>query len=261
MGIYNNKITLDFDTSRFGEDINLSTNMKFYLTAQKSMVKDWQLEDMNNDKEDSFYYQNPVLASIESCNTEINSIHSLCHINAFVNPNVMNILSNTATTSNSITKFIRHTNRLSGLSSTNSSNVPTLNSALNIGKQVLVIANKSDDINDQTPILGNFTSLYVKDDITSTLPAIITANNTITNSIANGVIYLTDEQVNTITDNILILKNLIDERREHDVKFYNDSCNLVSQYHTTMKHSSVDDIDKNVLKLIATNELKSRLGI
>lgn len=262
MGIYNDTVTLDFDTDKFGADINLPSSMAFQLIAQKQMVQDWQIEDINNQKPKTFYYKNPVLESVESCNVQVQYIKNLIISKSYVNMNVVNIQYTAANTANSIASFIGHTNRLSGLSDSSQHNTsPDFNTALSVGKQVINIANITDDISDKTPILGNFTSLYIKNDIDTIYPTIVTSNITIQNSIADNVIYLTDDQIDVINGTLLDLKELLDTRREHDIKFYNDSCNVVSQYHRTRRHSQVDDFDKDILNLIATDELKSRLNL
>ena len=68
------RLDFSFDTSKFGDAINLSDGTKEFLNTQPIVLKDWQISDLANSNVTSStnYYKNPV----DRKSTRLNSSHT-----------------------------------------------------------------------------------------------------------------------------------------------------------------------------------------
>jgi hypothetical protein len=75
---------------------------------------------------------------------------------------------------------------------------PDLSSGLTIGRQILQIVNKSDGVQNNTPILGNFTSLYIANTISESANTIRNDYIVLANSFSGANSNISNSQMNTI---------------------------------------------------------------
>ena len=95
---------------------------------------------------------------------------------------------------------------------------------MSIGRQVLTITNQIDGIQNNSPLLGNFTSLAIGNDISNTITLLTSDLQTLNNSISlvsgNLVSNITSSSMNTIVADVQAAYTLLNGRRTSDVNFY-----------------------------------------
>jgi hypothetical protein len=164
----------------------------------------------------------------------------------------------------SISSFKTHTDYISGVQKSSDGNLyPDLNIALAIGRQVLSLTNKADGVQNNTPVLGNFTSLYIKDQVNS-LSTIIKNDSTILlNSIyvldGNNASNISVSAINSIITDVSSLQTLLDSRRSGDISFYQNSLAVVQDYQTVLTFSNVGATQNSLLQMVGTNKLKTSI--
>jgi hypothetical protein len=93
-------------------------------------------------------------------------------------------VSNSAViTMSEIDKFFAHTDRLSGVKASGSAD-PDYEKAIRVGTNISQLVNAADGIDDFSPILGSFTSLFIRDDVlfyNDNIENFINANNEVIN--------------------------------------------------------------------------------
>jgi len=269
MSIYN-KLGFDssFDITKFGDALDLSDGTKQLFNMQKSTMKQWQIDDIDNDT-DITYYKNPLINELISCNNSIKSIRTKTDTGTYTY--LASGASAAATTLNStcddavlaISNFILHTNRLSGLEdSSNTSAFPDLESAMNIGKKMLTLTNKTDNVQNNAPILGNFTSLYIGSDLSTYANTISNNYITLNSSIypGNNNTNITESDVNLINSEVYSLYTMLNTRRTSDVNFYKNCIKISKKMSSVSKFSNMGGSHTKLVELIGTDDLKTRIN-
>jgi hypothetical protein len=129
----------------------------------------------------------------------------------------------------------------------------------------LNITNKTDSVQNNTPILGNFTSLYVGPDLNASNTTIWIDYNKFLSKITivsgNNTSNITDSQMNVFISDIQTLQTLMDTRRTNDINFYTNSLSVVKDYQTLLPFSNLGATQNSLITLIGTTKLKTNLGL
>jgi hypothetical protein len=268
MGSIYGRLGYNFDSTLFGGTDQLPSGVLNLLGNTSINLSQWQIDDIANTAATG-YYQNPHQYTLASLSIYLNGLSTLANSNN----TTFNVASDAANTLNlalnslspSIITFTTHTNNLSGVTrSSDTSKYPDLNSSLAIGRQMLNITNKSDGIQNNTPILGNFTSLYVGNTLSALSIAItndyITLNNSISLVSGNATSNISNAAMNVIISDVQTLQTLIDTRRTSDWLFYQNSRAVLNDYQTELQFSNIGYTQNNLITLIGTPKLHSELG-
>lgn len=266
MSVYS-RLGFNFDTAKFNGADNLSTGVLNLLGNTSINLNQWQESDLINSQVNG-YYKNPHNDSLGAIAVFVTGISLLANTAnyEFDDANTANTLANTAISAqSSLLNFAEHTNNISGVTmSPNTEAYPDLNTALAVGRQLLNITNKIDGIEDNTPILGNFTSLYITDDVTAFTGILannyITLNNSISANGGNANNSISNTTMNSIISNIQSLQTLIDTRKNADISFYVNSYEIVREYINVSQFSSLGATQNSLITLIGTDKLKTNLG-
>jgi hypothetical protein len=242
------------------------------MNSMPELLSPWQYEDLRNeDTAISNYLVNPVSTITQSIYSIANSISNACG-------NVANLatISTTAnTTYISANNFLYHTNRISGITpiDANTVSLPHYDTAIGTGKSIMYIVYQSDGVQNNAPIMGSFTSLFIKDDLTvkynlvTGYPSLISNSistisyevegNTVTELVSN----LTPTQISTIVTNVGALETTMTTRRTHDENFY-ANCNIIlEQYNQMKKFKAPGSSETNIINdYIGTTRLKNNLA-
>jgi len=267
MSVYG-RLGYNFDSTQFNGADKLSQGVLNYLGNTSTQLSSWQIDDMSNSTVGG-YYQNPLQYNLASLSIYLDAIYTtantanLTYLYASVTSSAL--LPLLTSTSPSIISFTTHTNNLSGVTrSSNTALYPDLGSALAIGRQILNITNTTDSIQNNIPILGNFTSLYTGNTLSSLNISIINDYITLNNSISivsgNAVSNISNSKMNTIISDIQNLQTLMDTRRTGDWTFYQNSLNVMQDYQSVLQFSNIGATQNSLITLIGTPKLHSRLG-
>lgn len=258
------RLGLNFNTTLFNGADQLSPNVINYLNNTDIQLSNWQINDLSNSNVGG-YYQNPHQYTLATLSIYLNGLATLANSNTtiFTNaPDAANTLSNTLTTlASSLISFTTHTNNLAGVSrSSNTSLYPDLTSALSVGRQMLNITNKTDSVQNNTPILGNFTSLYIGPQLLNSSNTITNDYITLNNSITANTSNISNASMNVIISDVQSLQTLVDGQRTQDWTFYQNSLSVLQDYQTLLQFSNMGGTQNSLIQLIGTSKLHSELG-
>jgi microcystin-dependent protein len=263
MGVFN-RLGYTFDSTKFGDGNSFTAGQALLLNSTPS-IKAWQADDLSNVSVTG-YYQNPHSANLTILTTLVNQIKAnsntsnITFTTASARANVLSANANTLLIE--ISSFTDHTNRISGVTpSSNVANTPDYQSAITIGRQVLTIVNQIDGVQNNAPLLGNFTSLAIGGDISNTITLLTRDLATLNTSISGGTSSISNTTMNTIILDVQSAYSLLNGRRTGDVNFYVNSLYLVNDYNNV---SQFDNIGVNSNYLIntlniGTDKLKNNL--
>jgi hypothetical protein len=243
----------------------LSANAVTTLSQMPPLLNDWQTEDTSNSNVNG-YFVNPVANVTQGIWNTANTIISI----AGLQESLPTIYSSVSSLRQSCNNFIRHTNRISGVSPmSDEPSLPHYSTAIGVAKVVMYIVFQSDGVQNNAPMMGNFTSLTVDNTLNTMNTSISTYKTTIQHSILItsdefGTTYssnLTPTQITTIISGLDPIRNVMDSRRTNDVNFYNNCRAVVNDYNTLKIFSSPGQSETYLLNnYIGSDKLKSRIN-
>lgn len=277
-----NRLSFNFDTSKFGEAANLSQGTKDFLNTSPVVLTDWQKSDLANGTIIvTDYYKNPLVNVLSQLKSNVyNLYNTFISIEFFDFPNVQtaNIVSETSNLMVQIDMMRKHSDNISGVTNSfgdtieNSTVVieyPDYEKAISLGRDLVMLLNSTDGIQNATPVLGSMTSLFIKDDVQNNNPIIVTANTTINNSIrlvSVGEVYNVYSNISGTTSNSILLQiktanTLIGGRREHDWNYYREGLKLMEDYNKVTKFEDVGQTQEYLVKnLIGTDSYINKIS-
>jgi hypothetical protein len=265
MSIYG-RLGYNFDSSKFGDALYFTDGVSAYMNSTPLLLKTWQVGDIANNTA-SGYYQNPHNDVLATLAIFVGGISSYANTEYYIYneaPDSANNLANVAgPTTTSLTDFAIHTNNISGVTnSTDTSVYPDLNMAMGVGREMLTLTNKSDGVQNNVPILGNFTSLYINSDLIELNSRLANDYIMLSNSFVEtgNTSNISNADVNMILSDVEELKTLLDTRRNGDIAFYQNSYAVLRDYQTVSQFSVIGATQNSLIQLIGTDKLKEDLG-
>jgi hypothetical protein len=275
------RLDLNFDTDKFGEVNILDEKTLRYYTEFPNTLKDWQYSDMTGGPiSRTDYFRNPVINVSSELRITVNSMIEIANGVSYANsPVTGNLIFTTAvSTLPEIDAFISHTNNVSGVSaqSMSSPDIPSYDLALSIGNEILRIVVSEEEILNASPFLGNFTSLFIEEDLQVLNDVIVINVSELANSItvstyedppSSGEYYtinvsnLSSSRINVIYNNITSAYNLVYGRRTEDWEFYQRSRQVLNDYMMLNRFNSIGNTQKTLISdYIGTDRLKNNLA-
>lgn len=243
----------------------LSSNAVSTLSQMPPLLNDWQTADTSNSNVNG-YFVNPVANVTQGIWNTSNTIISITGLQEAL-PTIYSSVNNLRQSCNN---FYRHTGRISGVSPmTDEPTLPHYSTAIGIAKVVMYIVFQSDGVQNNAPLMGNFTSLTVNDTLSTMNTSISGYSSTITYSILAtgdefGTTYssnLTPTQVTTIITGLESIRNIMDTRRTNDVNFHNNCRAIVNDYNTLKLFSTPGQSESYLFNnYIGSDKLKSRIN-
>lgn len=270
--VYSRISISDFNIEKFGTTLNLSEKANNFLDLAEP-IPDWtktELESGTLAKTD--FYTNPVLIVSNQIKTNVETIVQTCAVPATDFPQA--IAETTALVEecnlflDEIDYFIEHTERISGRSDP-AIGKPDYVSCVGVGGIALSVVSRTDGVRDSSPILGNFTSLFISDDLQANNFSIGTYSDFLTESVLEATLAATEEnpyagtqvsgtEINLIRGVISNANTLIYTRRTSDENHFEACAQLAKDYNFLVSISNAGSTQKNMINdLIGTDKLKN----
>jgi len=226
---------LNFDTTRFGDAHNLSSdasNTMNLIASTSGKFSDWQISSLEAGPiERTEYFQNPTATNIISILSSADLIS--------VTANTCNLFSLQAAADNltiELNKFLSHTDNISGIVTVTDQSVPSYDTAISFGQMSMMNLSKSNESQSNTDVmLGCFTSLFISDIIEANANTLIYYSN----KLADSVTANTDNVENiTYSSNLSIMElanienycistgDILNIRRTQDWSFYQNTLQI-----------------------------------
>ena len=262
------RLNFNFDTAKLGAAVDPTGKLQENLEKIRPSLFSWQYKDLA-DSNVSGYLFNPTATNSLAITSDANSIKSFL-IDRVFETSVSALSSAANNLYNESIAFKAHTDRISGVTTTTSINLPDLNTGLGVGQFVQQVVAAYDGLYDNTPILGSFTSLFVNTEISSNTSAVQSVTSSLLatagTAIDEGTGLTIDtsnastELVTSVTETLSAAYSLLNTRRTHDINFYTNSYNLMTDYNKVNEFSSFSDLKLYLVNnYIGTEKLKNNL--
>jgi hypothetical protein len=276
------RLNFNFDNTKFGDAINLSDDAKNSLTNYSKIDEpdEWMITDMANGPiESTSYYRNPVLNVSNDIISSMTTLAATANSQqgmriTFKNTAIANNLSYGAAANRiaEMNRFVSHTANVSGTSANifQDPSVPTQDSIMALGNQLIVILNQTNGIQNTVGALGAMTSLFIESDLK--------ANNDIislySQEIINNTIYvpglpgantcqLSNSRLQEMVTTLDNLSNFVYTRRTSDWTFFARGFQIATEnafLHRFSKNAMSTTQTLLINDYIGSNKLKERLA-
>jgi hypothetical protein len=181
------------------------------------------------------------------------------------------------------TEFIEHTNRISGVTPIEASPsvtgrdtalLPHYDTAMATGQLMMYLTYQSEGVQNNSPIMNNFTSVVIEEDLNSLYSNISSYYTTISNSITvtgGGTDALTDPYIRTsnlslgvvtsMYDNIQTINTTLATKRNDDEIYFNTSRQVAKDFNELRRFNNMGATANNLLQnYIGSDKLLTRLN-
>jgi hypothetical protein len=275
--------------------IEFSNNVLSHMNAIPKLLDDWQFEDLANDDVNG-YFKNPVanvtsdiisvcgslvslLSAVPSTNTT--SVQGSTGAITTLFTNINSLSSNVAGFNG--TEFLEHTNRISGVtpiaaspssSGRDTALLPHYDTAMATGQLMMYLTYQSEGVQNNSPIMNNFTSIVIEEDLNSLHSNISSHFTTISNSITitgGGTDAISDPYVRTsnlsstvvtnMYNNIQTINSTLAEKRNNDEVYYTTSRQVSQDFNELRKFNNMGATANNLIQnYIGSDKLLTRLN-
>ena len=265
-------------------DTDLTTQMKFI----PPWLNDWQKKDVA-EANTAGYFQNPMIDTLANVQIVANTMMRMANGHSITGSTntITTLLANTKHNSRSIgysntesqivsevDDFTYLTDRISNVVEHDGNmTVPHYQTATGYGTLLTYITNQTDGIQNNSPMIGCFTSLYTQNTLDSavinTSSLLVTLNNSITsqttgtppNTITtySSNISLSDAQ--SLDTNMAAIFNTMNSCRNNDISFYQNSQAVVNDYNKVAIFRNLGQTENQLIQeRIGSPKLLSRLN-
>jgi len=275
--------------------IDFSKGVLDQMNAMPRLLEDWQFEDIANDDVGG-YFVNPVADVTQNIRNTSNTLISLLSANPSTNTqavtgstgDITTLFTGMITLSANIGgfnggEFIAHTNRLSGVTPLDASPstsgidtalLPHYDTALATGQLMMYLVYQSDGVQNNSPIMNNFTSIVIEDDLNSLYSNIANYYTTISNSITvsgGGTDANTDpivrvsnlslSVVQTMSNNLTTINTTLATKRNNDEVYYATSRKVAGEFNELRRFNNMGATANNLVQnYVGSNKLLTRLN-
>lgn len=259
----------------------LSANASMQMNLMPSLVNTWQQEDMANDDTGDYFF-NPAQVCITTSILAANTTRDVLGGNTVVGTTstISGLLYSTWHKANTLTntttsEFLYHTNRMSNVAGIGSDVTnPHYELAIGYGKIIMMMVNKTDNIQNNSPLLGCFGSILAANAISANANTFLTYANTYRDSITvtsvddgfGNFTYtytsnLTLVQAQTFSQSANNVYDLMTNYKTQDTAFFNNTKNVVDLYNSVSGFSKLGQTETTlIMNHIGTDKIKTRLN-
>lgn len=269
------RLNFNYDTSKFGSGFYISQNAANTLNTFPTEVESWQKEEIANGSISiSNYFQNPVGAISTSISSNTTLIRNFC-INDTANtfPSNFAEAQNLANTANNlliqILDFKSHTDNMSRLSVStsnteavvDSANIPNYEIAMAQGQELVRLLYQTESVQNTSPILGSFTSLFINTELTSNNSIIGNDYILLVNSYDGMTSNISNSSMITIRNHLETVNTLMQVRRTSDWEFFKRQREILDDYYFVSKFNNIGNTESFLIKnYIGTSFLKDKIS-
>lgn len=252
----------------------LSPSVQTQMKMMPQLLQPWQETDLISNETEQ-YYLNPVSNTINVIWSTSNTITNLSFSNVitgtinvtFSNPGVSSIMDPALmvvrdVTQNVASRFMVHTDRMSNVIPIDFDiTSPHYETAIGFGKLIMYIVNQTDNIQNNSPMIGSFSSLFVTDTLSDYSNTFISISNVYLGSFVGNVSSLSLTDANAFSNAANQVSNTMTTYRQKDFDFFANSQMIVDRYNKVSEFNRIGQTELFLINdYIGTPNLKNNLA-
>lgn len=265
---------LGFDTTdpiANGAVEQLSPTVQTQMQMMPKLLQPWQETDLISNEVEQ-YFVNPVSNTINVIWSTSNTITSQSfdsngNVIVFSNPGVSNIMNPALIVARDISQniansFMIHTDRISNVVPLDFDVAsPHYETAIGYGKIIMYLVNQTDNIQNNSPMIGSFSSLFVANTLSDYSNTLVSISNVYLGSLVNGVSSLGLTDANQFANAANQVSNTMTTYRQKDFSFFANSQIIVDRYNKVSEFNRIGQTELFLInEYIGTQNLKNNLA-
>jgi len=268
---------LGFDTTdpiANGAVEQLSPSVQTQMKMMPQLLQPWQEADLISDEVED-YYLNPVSNTINVIWSTSNTVTNLSFSNVitgtinvtFSNPGVSSIMDPALMVVRDISQniagsFMIHTDRISNVVPLDVDIAsPHYETAIGYGKIIMYIVNQTDNIQNNSPMIGSFSSLFVANTLSDHSNTFLSISNVYLGSFVGNVSSLSLTDANEFSNAANQVSSTMTTYRQKDFNFFANSQMIVDRYNKVSEFNRIGQTELFLINdYIGTPNLKNNLA-
>lgn len=253
---------------------NYNSNVQTQMAMVPPLLKPWQANAVGSGTVTGFF-QNPVANITQSIWNVSNTLIILTRnltssVSGTITTQIANINTNASLIStSSVNTYIYITNRQSNIVPTDSDNLtPHYQTAISQSKALSYLVNQTDGIQNNSVIMGNFTSITLG----NTLTSLYNTMNTVTNILKTTITYggfptysnttsIDAANASLLTNSVYEINQLMTLYPAQDKQFFQNSANVLNDFSSVTEFNSLGQSQMYLINnYIGTSSLISNLN-
>ena len=249
-----------------------SSNVITQMNMVPQLLNSWQQSDVANANTGG-YFTNPVAnvaSAINGTITTLNTALGIGNLHSAYGPSgnaaLANIISTSTNVAAAISPFLYLTNRQSNVVSVgNDSSTPHYTLAMGNGKILSYLTYQSDGVQNNSCIMGNFTSITLNPVLQPLENTLITYTNEMVASISsNGSSNVTNmpySDLLALQNTVSAISNYMINYPAQDTQFFRNSQNVVSDFNSVNQCSNLGQTETGIMNnYIGSSKLLARIN-
>jgi hypothetical protein len=252
-----------------------SANVNIQMNSMPQLLNSWQTADVANSNVGG-YFVNPVFTVANNILSTANTLYYTANGVSGSNQSITLSLANTRSAAyqlanTTVNNYIYLTNRQSnvvdiGMDTT----TPHYKLAVGVGTMMCYLAYQSDGVQNNSPMIGNFTSIFLG----NTLNSLYATMNVMTNQLANSITItqqglssysnttnITLQFAQTLENTVVTIQNTMNTHIHADTAFYNNSRSVLTDFTTVRQFTGMGQTQSDLINNhIGSPKLLSRLN-
>ena len=266
----------------------LSANVLSQMEMMPPWMNEWQTKDVA-EANTGGYFQNPLVNTMINVGTVANTRLDIANGASISGstPTITSLLANTKNVAHTLTysntaleivseidTFTYFTNRLSNVTPMDQNiTLPHYQTAIGFGKMMMYLTNQSDNVQNNSPMTGSFTSLYSGNTLDSavinTASLLVTLNNSISsqttgtppNTITTYTSSISLADAQKLCDNMYGILNTMQSCRTNDTTFFQNSSLVLNDYNIVAQFKAMGQTESQlIMEKIGSPKLIERLN-
>lgn len=245
---------------------DLSPTVLVQMNLMPTLVNTWQQEDIATANTDG-YYQNPAQSGTQIVWNCANTIASLANnqtgTSDYITTKLSNIFSLASTISTTTANnFMLHTNRMSNVVPMDAEiGYPHYQTSIGYGKMMMYLTNKTDNIQNNSPMIGSFTSIFQSNVINANANTFLSYTNILTATTNTTNSSISSSDANALYDVANSIHNMMTTYRQQDINFYTNTKVVMDRYSAVSSFSNLGQTETDLINThIGTDKIKTRLA-
>lgn len=247
----------------------LSPKVQTQMNMMPNLMTDWQQADLISNNTQN-YFQNPCSNSTQLIWNTSNNVSNIAFGDVtFTNTGIANLVSyilikNTDISVNIANAFLIHTNRMSNITPLDIDvEKPHYESAIGYGKMMMYITSQTDNIQNNSPLMGSFTSILFANNLTSYASSYQSNSQIFLNSLGSGPPYtsnLTLVQAQSWANSVNSVITMENYRLQDNV-FFQNSKMVLDRYNKVSQFNKIGQTELYLINtFIGSSNLKANLA-
>lgn len=266
---------LQFDTTdpiANGAVEQLSPAVQTQMTMMPQLLKPWQEADLITDEVEQ-YYVNPVANTINVVWSTANTVNNKTYdangnvVVTFTNSGVSNVMLPALTvvrniSTNVANSFLIHTDRISNVKPIDFDiDSPHYETAIGYGKLIMYIVNQTDNIQNNSPLIGSFSSIFAGNTLSDQSNTFVSIVNTYMGSFVNNVSSMSLTDAFNFSNSANQVSNTMTTYRQKDFDFFQNTKMIVDRYNKVSEFNRIGQTELFLINnYIGTTNLKNNLA-